>query len=103
MAVIDIIGISNKEVNWKELNTLIRPLTYLYFEIFPIPKALGFEKDAIGIYLPSKKGKDAIAVQSELKKLISQLQNGFELTELYTGEMVTINSIDDLIKRIESN
>ncbi len=98
MAVIDIMGFPHQEVKWDELSKKINPLSFLCLEIFPIPNTLGFERDAIGVFIPSAKGKDIALAINELKAIVSLLKDDFDFTELYNGDKLQLDNIDSICK-----
>ncbi len=100
MAVIDIIGIANAKIEWVEVHKKVNDESFSIIEIFPVPKKLGFENDAIGILVNSIKGKNATEASKEIKKIVSILKNDFYFTELYNGRIINDSSINEICYQV---
>jgi len=88
MALITILARSSHIIGWQNLSYKIVELNIDEVEVFPIPRELGFECDALGIAV-SRNFKNKENVLFEISRLIVLLISmGFELTELYNGELI---------------
>jgi len=96
MAIINILAQSNGSVDWEDILDKYSRLSLSNVEVFPIPKQLGFEQDAIGINV--HRGFDSKqAVISNLKKVVDLLMSiNFTLIELYDGVRIVPGNMDVL-------
>lgn len=94
MAGFNVLARSDGSINWDNLLNDYSNLNLAEVEIFPIPKELGFDQDAVGINVhngyPDKRN-----VIAELKLAIDlfSLYN-LKFTELYDGIEIDSNNVE---------
>lgn len=97
MSLITIIAKSSVPVSWRQLFDEIGKMNLNTIELFPIPKELNFETDALGIAVQNNY-VDKKDVAEQLNKLCEFLiGKGFELNELYNGAQINKQNIEQAI------
>lgn len=95
----NIIGIAEKEPNWKELHSdVFNPVGAI--EMFPIDQGDG--KFYLGLSIPSKNIETHPNLWQQLEEVINQLRNkhGFQVFDLYGGFYVDQNNLAKLKKQL---
>ena len=102
MAIVNILAKSNSLVEWVDLLNDFDGLDLSYVEIFPIPKELGFDSDALGINVQRRNLDREIAL-TELKKVFDYCESrNFALTELYDGMELKKENFEGIIRKFLS-
>jgi hypothetical protein len=100
MAALNILAVTDKEINWSKFDYEVQELNIEQFELFPIPKQTGFNLDAIGICLPSDFNDRECALTEFLKVSYFFKERNFELTELYNGTNITNENARELFLKM---
>ena len=97
MALILVLAQSPQIIDWKSLLFKIESMNIKEVEVFPIPRELGFENDALGLAVTSNfESKENVLL--EISKLITLLISmSFELTELYNGELIDEQNLREIL------
>jgi hypothetical protein len=97
MALILVLAKSPQIIDWKSLLFKIESMNIKEVEVFPIPRELGFENDALGLAVTSNfESKENVLL--EISKLITLLISmSFELTELYNGELIDEQNLREIL------
>ena len=99
MSLVTIISRSKNKVDWSELIQQLSGLPTSLVEYFPIPKELGFREDALGLSVA--KNDFRLEVFQEIKLIVTFLNSkGFQSTELYTGILVTDDSLKNILTKL---
>jgi len=99
MALVNILAKSNRQLNWKKLLVDYSSLNLTEIEIFPIPKELGFDQDAIGICIHHgySNKKTVILDMESLIAFFSSENYNLKFIELYEGIEVLPENVGELI------
>ena len=92
-----LIDLSDRKVNWKNVNQKLQVVINDYFEFFPIFDLPGDKKSYLGLSVLKKEiPKHQIET---LKKVLKDLttEEGYKIFELYSSNELTDSNIDILI------
>jgi hypothetical protein len=96
MALLNIIAKASVDIDWGNLYFKIDGVDTQGIELFPIPKAIGFEHDAVGIAINSNYDNKVDLFQRLIAVCRLLKMEKFELFELYNGEEITDNNLESI-------
>ena len=104
MAIVNILGKSERSINWKaflrDYNTL--NIDTQHIEIFPIPKELGFDEDSVAINVHANY-TDVKTILFQLKQIVFFFQiepYSLKFIELYDGVEINPVNAHALLERL---
>ncbi|QEC78476.1 hypothetical protein [Mucilaginibacter ginsenosidivorax] len=97
MAIINILA-KSKKADWGKIASEVSDMALSIVQVFPIPKELGFDDDALAVNV-HRGFSDKKTALAELDLLIQYLtRHNFTIIELYDGIEITSNNISQIIE-----
>jgi len=99
MAILNILAKSKNNLKWENVLNHFDKFKTQGLEVFPIPSAIGFEFDCLGVCV-HKNYQDRQIILSAISSFIKTSEDSIIFYELYDGVEINENNCNEIISRL---